>query len=157
MPPRWLKAAFDLLRQPLAESEVVDRLVATGCAEPAAEKLVAFLPLACGRALLSESGVTFSPMFRSMRADGTIGEPQRLSEAAHWNLITAFVAAQQVAEPAALRLVGIRSAEFDAINKAVANGSRMADLVGSDPIFLLLTSESAHEAPAKPWWAFWRR
>ena len=157
----WIEAAFDLLQQPLAESDIADRLTRTGCSQAIAEKLLAFLPLACGRALLANTGVQSSEMFRGMSEDGTVGGPQPLSADPYWSAITTFVAAQRMAKPEAVRVVGTRSAEFDAISKALANGSKLADLVGSDPIFLFVAPSVApnkpRAEPATPWWAFWRR
>src|SRR6266480_7815255 len=113
----WIRTAFDLLQQPLAEDDVANRLTAAGCPDAMAEKLLAFMPLACGRALLANTGVTFSETFRGMDKDGTVGGSQRLSADPHWNEIETFVAAQRTAKPEAVRVIGMRSAEFDAINK----------------------------------------
>ena len=152
-----IHAAFDLLQQPLTDREIVDRLLGAACSRLEAEKLVAFVPTACGRVLLSEMGVSFPDTYTGMREDGSVGEPQRLSSDPDWNAIQRFVTAQKAANLGAIRLVGTRSAEFDAANKAIQKGSSPADLVGSGPVFLFIEPSPQSQYPRTPWWAFWRR
>jgi hypothetical protein len=157
----WIRAAFDLLQTPLAEHDVVEHLISAGCPAVTAYKLVALVPLACGRALMADTGVVFSTNFRGMSADGTVGGPQLLAAEPYWSLIEAFVAAESRARPDAVRAIGMCSAEFHAVNKAALDGSRLEDLVGGPPIFHFVEPEVAPERPqpvtAAPWWAFWRR
>ncbi len=153
----WTSAALHLLAQDLVEDEVITRLVASGCPPDRAEKLVAFLPLACGRILLADMGITFSPTFRAVDRDGRVGAPQKLSADPEWKLAQSLIDTAKAERLAAHRTAGVRSAEFDAVNKALLNGSKPADLVGSDPIFLLSETSIVRDATKRPWWAFWRR
>jgi hypothetical protein len=161
MADEWLQAAFDLLQQRLDDDEIVERLTSAGCPAVAAYKLVAFLPLCCGRALMANTGVTFSPMFRGARADGTVGGPQLLLADPYWNDVEPFVADQCRARFEAVRAIGMRSAEFRAVNKAAWAGSQLEDLVGADPVFAFIEPEvvpkRSRSVRAAPWWAFWRR
>lgn len=153
----WMDAAFDALQEPIADGEVVERLVSEGCTLALADKLVTLLPLACGRALLKGTGVSFSRSFRTMGVDGTIGDPHALRSEPHWRKVRSFVAARTASTPDAVAIVGRRSAEVDAVNKARMNGSRLSDLVGADPIFYFLQPGLAEKRRPRPWWAFWRR
>jgi hypothetical protein len=152
----WITRTFDLLCQKLHDGEVADRLKSDGCPPIVAEKIVALLPLACGRAMLADTGVSFSATFRCMGADGTVSGPQSLSSEPLWSMIQGFVATQRTAKPDGFSFVARRSAEFDAVNKAALNGSKLADLVGSDPIFLFVepTIEPKNKKAFR--WAFWR-
>ena len=153
----WIQTAFALFQQELTDGQVVSRLTSAGCSPAVAEKLVAFIPLACGRALLEGTGVKLSETFRCMGDDKAVGEPESLSSDPHWNVIEKFIAAQKKTKPEAVGLVGVRSAEFDAVNNALLNGSVLADLVGADPIFLFVNPSIPSKTPGAPWWAFWRR
>ncbi len=153
----WIEAAFDLLQQDLGEDGVIARLAAMGCAKAKAEKLVCFLPLACGRASLADSGVRFSAAFRTMDENGTIGEPHPLAADADWVAIERWLGSQQSGRRDAIWNVGTQSAEFDAVNKALFAGSKASNLVGSDPIFRLADQTADAEGQGSPRWAFWRR
>jgi hypothetical protein len=152
----WITRTFDLLCQDLQDGEVANHLKSAGCSPIIAEKIVAFLPLACGRAILAGTGVSFSAAFRCMGEDGTLSEPQSLSSEPLWSMIQEFIATQRTAKPDGFSLVARRSAEFDAVNKAALNGSKLADLVGSDPIFLFVEPTIEPKNKKVPWWAFWR-
>jgi hypothetical protein len=152
----WISAAFKLLEQPGDEDDVVELLIASGCPRKTAHKLVAFIPTACGRVALARAGIAFSDKYRGVRADGSVGEPERLAADPDWNATAAFVAALNASNPDAVHRVGIGSAEFKAANKALRAGGRAADLVFADPVFHFV--EPADPARPPKWrWAFWRR
>jgi hypothetical protein len=152
----WISAAFKLLEQPLDEHDVVEQLIAAGCPNKTAYKLVAFIPTACGRVALARAGIALSDKYRGVRADGSVGEPERLAADPEWNAAAAFVSSQNASNPDAVHRVGTGSAEFRAANKAMLDGSRAADLVCADPVFHFV--EPADSAPpAKRRWVFWRR
>lgn len=153
----WIRTAFDLLTHDLSDGEVAARLKTTRCPPQLAEKLVAFLPLACGRLLLAGTGVTLSPSFRTMNNDGSVGNPRELASDPCWQRIEAFLTEQKAVARDAIGIVGQRSAELGAVNKAAMRGSRLADLVGAEPIFLFLEPEEDPRGQPSPWWAFWRR
>lgn len=153
----WIRPAFDLLQQDLGEQGVITQLTAMGCPEAKAEKLVCFLPLACGRALLADHGIAFSAKFRRMDADGSIGEPIPLASDTDWIAIERWLGTRQALGRDAMRIVGTRSAEFDAVNKALSRGSKASNLVGADPIFRFDDQPAEPEGRKSPSWAFWRR
>jgi hypothetical protein len=157
MVENWTQSAFALLQQEHTDGEVASRLISAGCLPAVAEKLVAFIPLACGRTVLEDLGVKLSGSYRGMDQAGIVGGPQELASDPQWNAVAQFIAAQKSAGPDAVGLVAARSAEFDAVNKAMLNGSKPSNLVGSDPILLFLDPGSPSQIPKKPWWAFWRR
>src|SRR5262245_47427110 len=153
----WIETAFDLLQQELAEEDIITRLADMGCSKAKAEKLVCFLPLACGRASLADSGVSFSSLFRGMDENGTIGEPSPLAADMRWVAIERWLSSQQSVQQDAVRAVGSRSAEVDAVNKALLAGSNASNLVGSDAIFRFFYQTADAEGQRAPRWAFWRR
>jgi len=150
----WIDPAFDLLRLEFAEGDVVSRLVSDGCQPDLAEKLVAFLPLACGRMLLK--GVTFPPSYMVMSEDGSISISHTLSSDPWWRKVETFLEERKTSMMDAIGAVGRRSAEFDAVNKAVSNGSRLRDLVAAEPIFFFVKPHAEVNQSLRPWWVFWR-
>jgi len=153
----WIEKAYVLLQQDISDGDVAARLETTGCPPQLAEKLVAFLPLACGRLLLAGSGVVLSRSFRPMNRDGSVGGPRKLESDPCWLEIEAFLPRGSTVMREAIGIVGRRSAELDAANKAAARGSRLADLVGAEPIFLFVEPVEDPPRQISPWWAFWRR
>jgi hypothetical protein len=149
----WIEAVFNMLRQGEIHGSHIDQLSKLGCPRPTADKLLTFLPLACGRALLADTGVKFSPIYRCMNENGTVGEPSSLSEDSCWVAIDGWLNAYKERQWDSVRIVGTQSAEFDAINKALLNGSKLSDLAGSNPIFSWPNAEPRRRSP----WSFWRK
>jgi hypothetical protein len=149
----WIEAVFNMLQQGEIDGSHIDQLSELGCPRATADKLLTLLPLACGRALLADTGVRFSPMYRCMSENGTAGEPASLSEDACWIAIDEWLATHKQSRWDAVRMVGTQSAEFDAINKALLNGSKLSDLAGSDPIFSWPNAEPRRSSL----WSFWRK
>jgi hypothetical protein len=156
----WVGAAFELFKQQREDADVLDSLVAEGCSRALAEKLLVFLPHACGRALLADTGVALSDNFRCMRPDGTVGPPQRLASDSDWVAIQRYVTDRTLSDKESVAIIGMRSSEFDAVNQALHNGSQLKDLVTADPIFIFTDAsglpDAIQETKPKPWWAFWR-
>src|SRR5882724_10241325 len=55
-----IRAALPLLADGVADHDVVQQLTARGVAAPAAEQVIAFVPLAFGRVFLDGLGITFA-------------------------------------------------------------------------------------------------
>jgi hypothetical protein len=72
-----------------------------------------------------------------MGDDGAIGEPRPLAAEEDWVAIERWLGVHKATRLDGIRVVGMQSAEFDAINKALFAGSKLSDLIGSDPIFRL--------------------
>jgi hypothetical protein len=149
----WIEAVFNILQQGEIDGSHIDQLSELGCPRATADKLLTLVPLACGRALLADSGVRFSPLHRCVNENGEVGEPSPLSADFCWAAINDWMIANKQNRWDALRMVATQSAEFDAINKALLHGSKLSDLAGSDPIFSWPNAEPSRRSP----WSFWRK
>jgi hypothetical protein len=127
---------------------VIEALVASGIDSNDAEWLVALLPVAFTRVLFKSGGPSFADTYQCMREDGSVSGEHRLSDE------PIFVHALAIADTAdreTMLAVAGRSAELNAINKALHAGSKLENLVLSPPIFL----RASRLQSAKPWWKFW--
>jgi hypothetical protein len=151
----WVERTFKLFEQDRTEHEIADELVAAGCEVTTADKLVVFVPLACGRVSLADTGVSLSASFRPMGSDGRVGEPQSLLADPVWIAVQEYVGAQSKANSHSVEILALRGSEFEAFRKARSKGSAPANLVFSDPLILLT---EWNDAPMKKasWWQFWR-
>ena len=156
----WVGTAFELFKQQREDIDILRSLLSAGCPRDLAEKLLVFIPHACGRAILADTGIAFPKSYRCLQPDDTLGPQLWFASDADWVSIERAIAARQPAERDAIALIGMRSAEFDAINQALHNGSQLANLVPSEPIFIFTDASGlagvAGKTKAKPWWAFWR-
>lgn len=98
-------------------------------------KLLEFMPLAFGRVLLDGMGIQFSESYIRYDAQTERQKEQRLADEPVY--IESFWAATQIvarqAAGEAFKAVALRSAELDAINKALNAGSKPEDLATSSP------------------------
>jgi hypothetical protein len=150
----WIEFAYDLLQQQLRDAENVERLTAHGCPAETIDRMLAFLPLACGRVILGGIGISHPPNYRPIYPDGTVGDPKPLAADPEWRRVMEFVEARRHED--GIRIIGTQSAEFDAVNRAMLAGSDPANLVGSDPVLYWSVGREAAK-PVKPWWAFWSK
>lgn len=109
-----------------ADGELVEFLTAAGV--PAAERVVAFLPIAYGRRLL----------------DGLVELPATFVAGDHEHRLTddpIYAAADDLARTEATKAdvgtIGMRSAEVSVVSQALNAGSNPADLLLSPPILML--------------------
>jgi hypothetical protein len=110
-------AAFHEGAEPPDDDEVFRRLRSAGVEEWLAERLIGFLPLAFGRRVLP--GVALADTF----LDGETVRPL-----ASEPVYLAAVAAAEVAGRDDIERIGLRSAEFHAVNQALHAGSQLTDL-----------------------------
>jgi hypothetical protein len=110
--------------------------VRLGLSRDQAERIVAFVPLAFGRQLLSSSGATFSDTFEihdrdtGRRVRGTLGTEPLYRAAVGY--------AAEHLEHDALTVIGERSAEVRAARKLLPEGASIAEsnAVFTEPLFL---------------------
>jgi hypothetical protein len=156
----WISTAFELFKRGNSDADIFHQLLAAGCARSLAGRLLCFIPLSCGRMVLADLGIEFPEKYVCFQADGALGPARSLGSDRDWVAIDSFLTARKATETPAISIIGMRSAEFDAINKALLNGSKPENLVLSAPVFTFEDSENVTSAStttkAKPWWAFWR-
>lgn len=130
----------------LGDEGIYRKLVAEGVEPHLAARLVEFLPIAYGRFLLEKSGPRFSEYFQRMLSSGP-SEELLLSSEPVWNAAVAFArteAIQGISVQDFLAVAG-RSAEFQAANKLLNQGSKLQDLVFTP--YLLLWPENGPRLP----------
>jgi hypothetical protein len=116
-------AAFTAGGEGPSDEEVLDRLRRLGVAPWLAMRLLVFLPLAFGRVLAPQA--SYADTYTD--TDGAGGGQQR--PLAEEPVFAAAVERARYGSRVELERIGYRSAEIDAINQALHNGSQLADLV----------------------------
>jgi hypothetical protein len=114
------------------DGQVKHALVRRGVAARHAEECVAFGPMAWGRAVVEQLGVSCSPQFRlHSMIDGTERDlPLEYELVCAW--ARAMIGMYRTAERnEVFKLVSGRSAELDAVINALHGGASKADLQGS--------------------------
>lgn len=123
---------------------LIDALAADGRTRAQAEALAVFVPIAFGRVLLKETGVTCPGIYRLRTASGLV--PRRFMT--HPVFAAATAVAKTGIDQETLLAVAGRSAEFKAANNALNDGSRPENLLLAEPILLLSSAEAAPPADA---------
>jgi hypothetical protein len=131
----------------LDDAEILERMVECGIERKMASQLVALLPLAYGREVLSDTGVLFSDFYRCS------GKPARgrLSGLPLWPQVVEF--AKHDPEPAFP--IASRSSEVTAANEGLEAGQKLEAVVWGPAYFLEpLEPIPGLEASAKKpsWW-----
>jgi hypothetical protein len=134
-----IRLALKFIRQSTADSDesIYEKLTAERLNPELAARLVEFLPIAYTRILLTSSGARFSNTFRRNLPDGTSRESE-FSANPVWNAVESFAQAEIARGISQKELLGVaaRSAEFDAANKLLKQGSKLSNLVFTPPAFL---------------------
>lgn len=161
--------------------ELGNALDAAGIPSRAASDVLAFMPLAFGRALLDGMGIEFSPEYAWPDGGGeTRTAPLREQPvyAAAEALAARLMETQQGGD--AFVAVALCSSEFTAVNEALNHGSQPENLVLGPPFLIPPDTEAPSVAPApsatpappavdapsaagvpepgggkKPWWRIW--
>jgi hypothetical protein len=108
-------------------------LLELGCGPPDLEKLVDYIPSACGRAVLREIGIVPSPTYTRPDNDGNHGRPQKFSDDRLWVAVETFVETLRTTPGEPRRQFGLaaqHSAELATVNKALNAGKTLASLRG---------------------------
>jgi len=103
------------------------------------------------RLILGASGARFSDAFRRILPDGSISSERLLSSEPLWTTATAFANAEleQGVAAADLLVLAARSAEFDAANTLLNQGSQLKNLA-FDPPLLLWPAEASESESTNP-------
>jgi hypothetical protein len=143
-----IRRAVSILRSSptLSDDELLRILVEDGIDRVSAACLIRFLPMAYCRLILGASGARFSDTLRRILPDGRISSERLLSSEPLWTAATAFasVELEQGVAAADLLVLAARSAEFDAANQLLNQGSLLKNLAFGPPLLLwpAETSES---------------
>jgi hypothetical protein len=112
--------------------------------------------------MLVESGVLFSEMYACCDESGKVIRNDRLDRIPLWNQALAFAKQEMSGGVSgdAIGLVAGRSAEFDAVNQALHDGSSLKNLVCGPPVFAWGEfHNSVASGPAakssRRWWQLW--
>lgn len=155
----YVEQAIVLLRDlSLEDGDVRTDLINAGVEEALASRLVEFVPMAFGRALLEASGAQFPQTYQRYGRDGKIIPARALSSQPVWRAVVEY--ARRALERGLTvdeMLVAKRSAEYRLADELLTDGSRLEDLRFTAPLFGW-PDEADDEPlpPAKPWWNFWR-
>ena len=120
----------------LDEEELAAKFVGHGFNLEEARRLIAFLPLAFGRVLLRRMGARVQSTYMRTAPNGAAVE-RRLDKNEFWREISDFVDEQVIRGLSGgdLLLLAGRSAEFDAVNQLLNQGSDARAIVLSPPVF----------------------
>ena len=148
-------------RPDLNDEEVYQTLVNHGIARALAARLVEFLPGAYCRIIFENAGPRFAESFRRQRRDGTISPEIELKSEPVWNAAIAFArrdVQNGLSRDDKLRLAG-RSAEFQAANSLLQQGSKLEDIVFTPSIHTWDKDgppvEMVAPKPTRPRWRRW--
>jgi hypothetical protein len=154
--------------------QAADVLKREGVEASLAHEVHEFTPLAFGRVIVQQLGVSCSPYYTQVKSDGTFEKKLPLmrqrsfarSMALFWELMGTDLAD-------AAKQIAMCSPELNAVNTLLNRGSNATDLVLTDPILpdagvsqsafeqaLRGLKDQAKKAPTpanalKPWWKFW--
>jgi hypothetical protein len=136
----YISRAVQLFRATpaLKDDEIFRVLLQEGMEPRVAARCVEFIPMAYSRMLLMEAGSTrFPQSFLRLLPNGKF-ETHRFDSEPVWNAIVSFARAERKSITAAKDLLAIagRCAIFNAVNDALHAGSRLQDLLLSEPALL---------------------
>jgi hypothetical protein len=119
----------------LSDEEIFHALVERGTDSLSAARLVEFLPMVYCRLIFRNSGAQFSDIFRRISAGGDWRE-KPLSREPVWTVAMNFGLAEikRGVSGQDLLLVAARSAEFQAANRLLNEGSKLEALVFGSPV-----------------------
>ncbi len=152
---RWaIKSAVQIFRAnpDASEDEILNRVVDSGIERPMATQVVALLPIAYGRVMLSDDGVPFSDKYICLGDQGRAERRGRLDALPLWPEVISC--ARGDGEP--FFPIASRSCEIRIANEALHDGKNLRNLVWSPPVFLWPV-DSFVGSSGRPWWQFWKR
>jgi hypothetical protein len=146
-----IRRAVSILRSSpaLSDDVLLRNLVESGIDRGSAARLIQFLPMAYCRLILGASGARLSDTFRRILPDGRISSEHLLSSEPFWAVAAAFARAEleQGVPGEDLLVLAARSAEFDAANQLLNQGSKLGNLAFGPPLLLWPGETSESEAP----------
>ena len=125
-------------RTDLGDVAIYRELARHGVERPIAARLVEFLPMVYCRLIFLKSGLRFPETYRRALSDGTYSPSVSLSGDTLWNEAKKFAEAEIKSGVNGQSLLAIagRSAEFDAANKMLNNGSKLEDIEFTETVLL---------------------
>jgi hypothetical protein len=148
---------IDLVRDSpqLSDEELENRLTALEVEESVAHGCITFVPLAFGRAIVKDLGVSVPDSYieydlsTKQQTEKPLGEQFEFI----WAKSVLDIYRQSPEYNSAFKTIAVRSAEVDAINSALHGGCTEEDLresnLGPPTVFV--------GEPPKRWWQFWRK
>ncbi len=112
--------------QGLGDDTIVPSMVQHGCLPELALEVARLVPVAFGRQFLSGMGISFSDAYWLFSDDGDVEERRTLSSNAVY--MEAVNLAPSLMSKAVVSTIVFRSSEADAVNTALNNGSKPANL-----------------------------
>lgn len=164
-------------RAEFTEDEVYTAMADAGIPAPVADRAYKFTQIAWGRVFLDGLGINFAPDYLCFNAAGEVIETGQLVEQPFF--MAAMAAARRRPQPVGLPRFAQMSADVNAVNSALNNGSKPEDLVtGPSTLFMeaptpagldrarrLLSERTSAASPSsgsdmreptkKPWWRLW--
>ena len=130
------------------DEEVVHELVRTGLSNIDAERLVAFVPMACARAILAEMGAQFPDTY--IVRDHASGHETRarLADEPVFKAAQSFIAEHGVSSDA-VRLLASGSAEMAVARQLLGTGQDATDIRFTET---LLARLPVHAVRTRKWW-----
>jgi hypothetical protein len=128
-----LGQVFDLLaREEVSEKFDFEKaLLSLGASPAEAERLVDYIPSACGRAFCRELGMVLSDTYQRADHDGNWGPPQKFSDDPLWRSVEIYVEWLRVHSRKHFTLAAHHSAELNSVDNAVTAGETLASLRGA--------------------------
>jgi hypothetical protein len=144
-----------------SEDDVVEQaLKSAGIPSQTAVRLVEFMPLAFGRVFMDGMGITFEENYIRLNRKTKQEKRGKLADEKFYTESLSFarqIVGQQTYSKA-FQAVALRSAEVNAVNNALNNGSKPENLVLSSPVFLWEEenqNDVSESKQSKSWWRFW--
>jgi hypothetical protein len=130
------------------DDELTQHLIAAGLAPDVAARMVVFLPMAFAHRLLHDLGAAVPRVYQQADAADSHVEHVLYEEPVYIEALAA-----RLADKGTFQAVAFRSAEMNAANKALLNGSDAADL----EFLPTIVSREFLEPPSRAWWQVWRK
>ena len=139
-------------------------LEAAGIPAGMAADVVDFLPIALARALLEGSGVRFADHYVRKTSQGqVIGTKPLLDEPVFREGMGIACEVSGGGDGRAFLSVAVRSAEYQAVSRAIDGGLQMAELECHPPVVSagyddhrgFHDTSGGRQARVNPWWQFW--
>lgn len=166
-PEQVVQEVFDIIRplpSPLTIETVDDSLQRLGVPKHLANLAYSFLQTACARAFFQGMGVEFSPLYQLVDENGKVFESGALADNVFFQKASQLIADAGLSTPA-LKDVTLMSAEFNAVNELLLQGSKVEN-IRLLPIAVIVEGKVRSQADratpeenvrmrTKRWWKFW--
>ena len=129
----WIDRAEGLALRRLDDQRMIERLVRSGCPTAVARRIVVLAPIAFGRGIVGPLGVRTWPDIE-IAADSGRHETRPLAAFPEFRLAAALAEGDGFKAYTGLAL---RSAEVNAVNRLLRDGSKAADIVLPQPLTTL--------------------